>query len=50
MHDHTTIPCPHPQLFTEDPFTDTEASMFNTCALSHGQRVQLQHGDQSVPS
>ena len=22
MHDHTTIPCPHPQLFTEDPCTE----------------------------
>src|SRR5262245_37044729 len=23
--------------------------MFNTCALSHGQRVQLQHGDSPCP-
>src|SRR5712691_11121061 len=22
MHDHTTIPLPHPQLFTEDPCTE----------------------------
>ena len=23
--------------------------MFNTCALSHGQRVQFQHGDSPCP-
>ena len=22
MHEHTTIPLPHPQLLTEDPFTE----------------------------
>ena len=22
MHEHTTIPLPHPQLITEDPFTE----------------------------